>query len=46
MDPPILARRLEPMLINKKKSICHLVDTAFSADHRRKIKESKKKKNR
>ena len=36
---PIWSRQSDFVLINKKKSACHLVDFAVPADHRVKIKE-------
>ena len=33
MDYPIPARRLDLVLINKKKRICHLVGFAIPGDH-------------
>ena len=41
-DHPILARRLDLVLLNKKNRTCHLVDFVVPLDHRMKIKESKK----
>ena len=41
-DHPIQVRRLDLVLINKKKRICYRVDFAMSADNRVKMKESKK----
>ena len=42
MDHPILARRPDLVLINKKKRTCQLMDFAIPGDHRVKIKESEK----
>ena len=42
-DQLILARRLELIIINKKKRICKIVDFATPADHRINLKESEKK---
>ena len=39
-DQPILARRPDPVFINKKKRTCYLVDFVIPEDHRVKIKES------
>ena len=45
--PPILARRPDLIIINKKKKkerTCRIVDFAVLADHRVKLKESEKDK--
>ena len=42
MDHPILARRPDPRLIDKKKRT-YLVDFGIPADHKGKIKKSKKR---
>ena len=42
-DPLILARRLDLIIINKKKSFCKIVDFAVPADHRIILKEREKK---
>ena len=39
----ISARRPDMIIINKKKRTCRIVDSAFHADHRVKLKESEKK---
>ena len=41
---PILTRRLDLLLISKKKRTCNLVDFAVPEDHGMKIKESEKNK--
>ena len=41
-DCPILTRKLDVVLINKMKRICHLVDFAVPLDHIVKIKESRR----
>ena len=38
----ISARRADQFLVNKKKRTCHLVEYAFPAGHRGKMKESEK----
>ena len=43
MDHLILARRLDLIIINRKKRICKIVDFAVLADHRIKLKECVKK---
>ena len=43
MDYLISARRPDLVIINKKMSTCRIVDFAVPADHRVKLKESKKK---
>ena len=42
-DHLISARRPDLMIINKKKRICKIVDSAVPADHRIKLKECEKK---
>ena len=42
-DHPNVARRLDLMLINKKKRTCHKVDFSIPVDHQVKIKESEEK---
>ena len=42
-DHQIPARRLDPIIINKKMRICKIVDFAVPADHRINLKESEKK---
>ena len=42
-DHLILARRLDLMIINKKKRICKIVDFAVPADYRINLKEREKK---
>ena len=42
-DHLISARRPDLIIINKKEKICRIVDFAVPADHRVKLKESKKK---
>ena len=42
-DHLMLARRLDLIIINKKKRTCQIVDFAVPADHRVKLKESEKK---
>ena len=42
MDHPILAKRLDLVLINQKKRISHLIEFAVLSNHRMKIKERKK----
>ena len=42
-DYLISARRLDPIIINKKKRICKIVDFAVPADHRINLKECEKK---
>ena len=42
-DPLISARRLDLIIINKKKRTCKIVDFAVLADHRIKLKECEKK---
>ena len=42
----ILARKPNLILINKKKRTCHQVDFAIPADHRIKIKQNEKQKDR
>ena len=42
-DPLIPARRLDLIIINKKKRICKIVDFAVPADHRINLKEYEKK---
>ena len=42
-DHLISARRPDLIIINKKKRICKIVDIAFLADHRIKLKECEKK---
>ena len=42
-DPLISARRLDLIIINKRKRICKIVDFAVPADHRINLKESEKK---
>ena len=42
MDHLIIAKRLDVMLINTKKT-CHLVNFAFPVDHAEKIEESVKR---
>ena len=44
-DHLILARRPESVIINKQKKTCRIVDFVVPADHRVKLKESKKKDN-
>ena len=39
----IAAKRLDLLIINKKKRICKIVDIAVPADHRINLKESEKK---
>ncbi len=41
-DHLISASRPDPIIINKKKRICKIVDFAVPADHRIKLKESEK----
>ena len=43
MDPLILARRPDLIIINKKKRTCKIVDFAVPANYRIKLKESEKK---
>ena len=43
MDHLISARRLDLIIINKKKRTCQIVDFGVPADHRVKLKENKKK---
>ena len=43
MDHLISARRLDWMIINKKKRTCKITDFAVLADHRIKLKECEKK---
>ena len=42
MDHPIWVRETELVLINKKERTCHIVDFVVPADHKMKVKESKK----
>ena len=42
-DQLISARRPDLVVINKKKRICKIVDSAVPVDHRIKLKESEKK---
>ena len=42
-DHLISTRRLDLIIINKKKRTCRIVDFAFLADHRVKLKENEKK---
>ena len=42
-DHLISARRLDQIIINKKKRTCKIVDFAVLADHRIKLKECEKK---
>ena len=42
-DHLILTRRPDLIIINKKKTICKIVDFAVPADHRIKLKEGEKK---
>ena len=42
-DHLILARRLDPIIINKRERICKIVDFAVPEDHRINLKESEKK---
>ena len=42
-DNLISARRLELVIINKKKRTCRIMDFSVPADHRVKLKESEKK---
>ena len=42
-DRLIPARRLDLIIINKKKKICKIVDSAVPVDHRINLKESEKK---
>ena len=44
-DHLILARRPDLKVIDKKKRTCKIVDFAFSADNKIKLKESEKKDN-
>ena len=41
-EHPILARRLDLVLINKKKRTCYLVDYPSPVDYKVKMKESEK----
>ena len=43
MDHLISARQPDLVIVNQKKRTCRRVDFAFPADHRVKLKESKKK---
>ena len=43
MDHLISARRLDLIIINKKKRTCKIVNFAVPADHRIKLKECEKK---
>ena len=43
-DHLISARRPDLAIINKKKRTCRMVDFAFPADHRVKLKENEKEK--
>ena len=42
-DHLIPARRPDPIIINRRKRICKIVDFAILADHRINLKESEKK---
>ena len=42
MDHPMKARRSDLVLIYKKKRTCHLLGYPVAADHKVKMKESKK----
>ena len=43
MDHPVLSRRLDLALINKRKRICHLEESAIPVDYRVKILKRGKK---
>ena len=42
MDPPIKAKRLDLVLVNKNKRTCHLVDFAVATGYRMKVNEGEK----
>ena len=42
-DPLISARRIDLLMINKRKRTCKILDIAVQADHRVKLKKSEKK---